>query len=1054
MAAKHTGLVTLLMAVAVPPAVAGGLGQQFVDRHPVLTVAIVVAYEAAVAVLAFFAGVGQKLSEKWQTPVADRIDLLLQRKEARFARRYREFVLGSLRFIDHKDLTTVGPFTPELDAVFVNVELVSRSPQQVGSDVLAGRADEGAGRLWLDDFLGRELPVVLAVVGAPGSGKTTLLRHAARQAYLTKRTHGKRRGPRRDTPILLYLRDHAAAILADPAISVAALLRGRLGEAGKDEPPEWFERRLRSGRCIVLLDGLDEVPRPGDRAKVSAWAQNQVQQYRGNDFVISSRPRGYQDARVEGADIVQVCGFTAVQVQEFVHRWYLAAERHSTGSKAAEVTAMAEAGASNLLRRLQHTPALYDLAVNPLLLTMIANVHRYRRALPGSRADLYAEICQVILWRRQNAKGLDQVIDGDRKVGVLRGLAYTMMKRHVSDLSRADALAVLDPSLRGLFSGGWPLLGDSAGDGDGGVPGAFLSDVVSNGLLIERETGKYAFAHKTFQEYLASVHIREEGLVDELVATVGDDWWLETTLLYAAKSKADLIVEACLKANTGPTLALALDCLEPGNDVAPVLRDQVKQLVGSAADPDADPQLRVLLAAILLSRHTRRRRLTSGETQICLQPVQADLYRLFLADTRTPEPDGQLSESGTAVGIRGSDALAFAQWASRLSGGERNYRLPRAVELTELAGQGLSLVDDISHRPWVQPEAAEAEPSLWPLTAASDPFQLDSSLLADVVRNDVLDSSLMLNGLLLRSASDALAFARALGRDRNLDLDLARALDSVLNLNLNLNLNVALALALARAFDLDLDLARALARDLTLNLHLTPARARDLDLALISARNLTRDLTTYLARNITRDLTVDLAFDLTLAIDQAITHCTSPGFDDDFSRRALKQAGLSVTGSAFASSFEAARAGHDQTGTPNARLAKGFIVATGLATTGSMSADPAAMQAALPAVIADLTAAISKKFSDQPNATGWRTAMAERLQAESSPVFDRTERPTPEKAGSVRLAALCLAAEADQMSRRDLGEQLRLAATAITILEQRTTGERPPVEVIMLALAD
>ncbi|MEU7661934.1 hypothetical protein AB0B60_26120, partial [Streptomyces lincolnensis] len=32
---------------------------------------------------------------------------------------------------------------------------------------------------------------------------------------------------------------------------------------------------------------------------------------------------------------------------------------------------------------------------NPLLLTMIANVHRYRGQLPGSRAELYAEMCDA-----------------------------------------------------------------------------------------------------------------------------------------------------------------------------------------------------------------------------------------------------------------------------------------------------------------------------------------------------------------------------------------------------------------------------------------------------------------------------------------------------------------------------------------------------------------------------------------------------------------------------------------------------------------------------------
>jgi predicted NACHT family NTPase len=316
---------------------------------------------------------------------------------------------------------------------------------------------------------------------------------------------------------------------------VAALLRTTLGAVGVDESPGWFEQKLRDGRCLVLLDGLDEVAREDDRAKVSAWAEGQIRQYPGNDFVISSRPQGYQSAPVEGADIVQVCGFTASQAEAFVRGWYRAVERHSTGSAGPDADARAAESADDLLQRLEQAPAIYDLTVNPLLLTMIANVHRYRSALPGSRADLYSEICQVMLWRRQDAKKLAQQIGGDKKEAILRSLAYTMMKRRVSDLSHADVLTEIQAALRRVSRSI--------------SPDDFLADVSSNGLLIERETGQYAFAHKTFQEYLAAVHIRDKGLISDLAEAVNDDWWVEATLLYAATSNADPIVQACLNAN-------------------------------------------------------------------------------------------------------------------------------------------------------------------------------------------------------------------------------------------------------------------------------------------------------------------------------------------------------------------------------------------------------------------------------------------------------------------------------------------------------------------------
>ena len=94
----------------------------------------------------------------------------------------------------------------------------------------------------------------------------------------------------------------------------------------------------------------------------------------------------------------------------------------------------ASESAARLAALLRDHPALYDLAVNPLLLTMIATAHRYRGALPGSRADLYGEICQVLLSRRVQAKDLPELLSWPAKQTLLAALAYQMMRDHVSEL--------------------------------------------------------------------------------------------------------------------------------------------------------------------------------------------------------------------------------------------------------------------------------------------------------------------------------------------------------------------------------------------------------------------------------------------------------------------------------------------------------------------------------------------------------------------------------------------------------------------------------------------
>lgn len=215
-------------------------------------------------------------------------------------------------------------------------------------------------------------------------------------------------------------------------------------------------------------------PRQEDRTSVAGWVERQMHQYPANDYVITSRPHGYRSGN-RGATVLQVRGFITAQTTRFIQGWYLAAERHGTGTDDEDVAQRARSAADDLLKRLDGTPALYDLAANPLLLTMIANVHRYRGALPGSRVERYDEICQVMLWRRQVSKKLDMQLAGGKKEALLRALGYTMMQRRIRDLPRADVCAEISPHLRRL-------------------PGAvtaedFLADVVSNGLLLERESG-------------------------------------------------------------------------------------------------------------------------------------------------------------------------------------------------------------------------------------------------------------------------------------------------------------------------------------------------------------------------------------------------------------------------------------------------------------------------------------------------------------------------------------------------------------------------------------
>src|SRR6202035_5809378 len=137
-------------------------------------------------------------------------------------------------------------------------------------------------------------------------------------------------------------------------------------------------------------------------------------------------------------------------IRLFIHNWYQANERMSSKSSDPGVRMKADEGAEDLLQRLRNTPALLALAVNPLLLTMIATVHRYRSSLPGKRVELYAEICDVFLGKRQQARGVVLELTAAQQQRVLQPLAYYLMEKGIREIPLAEVHEVIEEPLAGV----------------------------------------------------------------------------------------------------------------------------------------------------------------------------------------------------------------------------------------------------------------------------------------------------------------------------------------------------------------------------------------------------------------------------------------------------------------------------------------------------------------------------------------------------------------------------------------------------------------------------
>ena len=105
--------------------------------------------------------------------------------------------------------------------------------------------------------------------------------------------------------------------------------------------------------------------------------------------------------------------FTLADVEQFLLNWHQLVAIGQMGP-GASADAYAAAQTRQLLDAIQANERIRELAINPLMLTVIAMVHRDRVKLPDRRAELYAEAVDVLLGKWDEARGVQGDADPAR----------------------------------------------------------------------------------------------------------------------------------------------------------------------------------------------------------------------------------------------------------------------------------------------------------------------------------------------------------------------------------------------------------------------------------------------------------------------------------------------------------------------------------------------------------------------------------------------------------------------------------------------------------------
>lgn len=334
----------------------------------------------------------------------------------------------------------------------------------------------------------------VVLLGHPGSGKTTVGKYVA--YCLCTGTNDLGPYLAGFIPLMVKATDFANALSRNHNLNLKHfLIKSVFTKPGYQQLLAWA---INSGKCLVIIDGLDEISKLPLRVKVSERIESFINEYRDNRFIISSRIIGYMDGPLSGDfSLFTLEEFNDSQIQEFLRSWFKA-----IGSKSESEIATKSRALWNSIRK---TTGIRRLAGNPLLLTIIALTAWRGTKLPDRRVELYKLTTETLIenWP------LDQrqlQIQSQQVLQVLEPIAFYMLDRgYDNKIAEGDLLPLFEEQMT-------QVLGTPKRRTKTDSKKLLRTIQVDIGLFLikgihEAKGGVYGFFHSTFAEYFAARHL-------------------------------------------------------------------------------------------------------------------------------------------------------------------------------------------------------------------------------------------------------------------------------------------------------------------------------------------------------------------------------------------------------------------------------------------------------------------------------------------------------------------------------------------------------------------
>ncbi|GAB4542445.1 MAG: SUMF1/EgtB/PvdO family nonheme iron enzyme [Anaerolineales bacterium] len=442
-----------------------------------------------------------------------------------------------------------------LEDVYIDLDVAPRSRKERGQKEMESMERQER-RVSIVEALNDKSLRRAVLLGEAGSGKTTCVHYltlalaSIQQKAISKMPLPEDSALARYFPVRLILREAATEIPDDEKTDSVDILWNalktylikKLGVEQADLLFPHLQKTIKTTPCLIMLDGLDEVPEAERRRpRLLKAIEDFSAPLEQSIVLVTARPYAYDKWKLAHFEVLDLLNFSSEQIENFISKFY-----DSVGAIKRWDADFINSQKTNLNAAVQNREYLYDLAARPLLLTLIAAVDSNGEKLPEDRAELYKQTIDLLLQRWQNRKDNSLTekkmveffsADSSKVIGILQRLAYKVHERQGRDKNRkTDAPADIDKvEVWGEFASSLPsevdihsLLG-------------FLEKRA--GLLLDRGENVYTFPHRSFQEYLAAGFLNTQSdtkyQLDQIFRSE-PNWWREVVLLSIARMLPNL----------------------------------------------------------------------------------------------------------------------------------------------------------------------------------------------------------------------------------------------------------------------------------------------------------------------------------------------------------------------------------------------------------------------------------------------------------------------------------------------------------------------------------